>query len=277
MATLFTNQASITFSDQTVPSNIVTLVNTSASAFNNLQIVDNMGAYSYGTPAKTLVPLDYVAGSIKYFVDGVMQTAPTVSVDATTKALTISGINVSAKGAGTGNTHLIYEATTNEFAPLGINNETLANSLKVTNTVTVTGTGITKSLTASSTVYPPQTLDIDIVKLVTPSSIAQNGQLTYTVEIYNYGPVGSVDADNVILKDTFDPYLDPISPVLNGQGLTETTQYTYDDDGNFATVADVISLTKADITQDPTTGEWIVAPSKSILVVTGTITSKPTP
>ena len=86
----------------------VTLRNMGASPYNALTLTDNLGAYAVGTT--NVVPLDYVAGSVLYYVNGVAQTPPTVSA---VGGLEFSGIDVPAGGTVT----LIYQTVANGFAP----------------------------------------------------------------------------------------------------------------------------------------------------------------
>ena len=56
---------------------VVALTNSGTVPFNNLTLTDDLGAYPFGTA--TLVPLTYVTGSVRYFVNGVLQPTPTVT------------------------------------------------------------------------------------------------------------------------------------------------------------------------------------------------------
>ena len=124
---VFTNQAQLTYNGITTNSNITTgeiievlsatktsvtttygandrktyvvnIVNSGNTAFTNLTVTDNLGAYSYpstsGTPI-TLYPLSYIDDTILYFQNGVLRAAPTVTAG---NELTITGIGVPAGG-----------------------------------------------------------------------------------------------------------------------------------------------------------------------------------
>ncbi len=67
---------------------------------------------------------------------------------------------------------IVYEAETNAFAPL------LAES-EITNTVTVSGGGITP-VTAKETVIAESGPKLTITKSVSPVPVTENGTLTYT-------------------------------------------------------------------------------------------------
>ena len=114
---------------------VVSIVNSGNTAMTGLTVADDLGAYAFGTD--TLVPLTYVADTVRYYSNGILQTTPAVTAG---PPLSVSGISVPAGG----NVTIVYEAETNAFAPL------LAES-EITNTVTVSGGGITP-VTAKETV-----------------------------------------------------------------------------------------------------------------------------
>lgn len=234
---------------------IVTIVNTGSSDITGLTVTDDLGAYEFGT--ETLVPLSYVDGSIKYFIDGVLQPAPTV---AAAEPLTVSGIEVSAGGASM----LVYAATANSFAPPEAGGS-------ITNTASITGTGVTE-LTASETVTAAAESLLDITKSISPSTINESGEVTYTFVITNSGGAEAGAADNVSVSDTFSPILYDISVVYDGAQIEKNVGYTYDElTGEFATVPGEITVPAAAFTQDETSGEWSCEPGSVTLTVTGTI------
>ena len=154
MATFF-NQATLTYSGGTVNSNVtagelvevlsvnktavaqtyaqgdeityaVNLINTGTAPLTGLTVTDDLGAYAFDT--QTLVPLVYIADSVKVFADGVPQATPAVTEGA---PLVIDGITVPADGVTT----VLYTVRVNSFAaPTGTG--------LITNTVTVSG-GVT--------------------------------------------------------------------------------------------------------------------------------------
>lgn len=281
---IFTNQATLRYNGNVINSNITTgeiievlsatktavitsynqgsdityvinIVNSGAIAFTGLTITDNLGEYAFGT--ETRVPLDYVDGSVRYYVDGVLQTAPAVTAG---PPLVISGINVPADGVAT----IIYVARTNSFAPLGVDNS-------ITNTAVIGGVGIT-DITVTETVTPESGPRLTITKAVSPSTVTENGQLTYTFTIQNIGNTAAVATDNVAITDTFNPILADLTVALNGVIWSENVNYTYDDTtGEFATIPSQITVPAATYVQDPVTGEWIIEPGVSVLTVTGTV------
>ena len=56
---------------------VITLVNSGTEAVSGLTLTDDLGAYPM--EAETLYPLAYTEGSLRSFLDGVPQSAPTVS------------------------------------------------------------------------------------------------------------------------------------------------------------------------------------------------------
>ena len=185
---IFTNQATLTYNGNVINSNITTgeilevlsatktaviatysqnseityviqIVNTGTIAFTGLVITDDLGAYTFDTA--TLVPLDYVEGSVRYYSNGVLQPAPAVTVG---DNLVISGITVPAGGVVT----IIYVTDANQFAPLGLEDS-------ITNTATINGGGITE-VTVTETVTPESGARLTISKSMCPPVVTENGQ-----------------------------------------------------------------------------------------------------
>ncbi|MBR6653891.1 MAG: hypothetical protein IKL27_04060 [Oscillospiraceae bacterium] len=235
---------------------VVSIVNTGATAFNGLTLTDNLGEYTFGE--ETRVPLDYVDGTVLYYVNGVLQAAPTVEAG---PPLVITGINVPAGGNAT----IVYDADVNEFAPLGLEGF-------ITNTVTASGGGLSADVVAQETVNANTEPSLTITKSLDPVVVPENGQLTYTFMIQNTGSNPVTAEDNAVLTDVFDPVLTITAVTFNGGAWTEPANYTYNETtGEFATVPGQITVPAATVTQDPTTGAWSVTPGVSVLTVTGTI------
>ncbi len=198
-----------------------------------------------------------VDGTIRYYTNGTLQTAPTVTAG---PPLTVTGISVPAGGNAT----IVYEAALNEFAPQGL-------EAGITNTVTVGGTGITP-ITAEETVNALAAPRLTITKSVSPVPVTENGTLTYTFTIQNYGSVAATADTGVVITDTFDPILRNLTASYNNAAWTETTDYTYSETtGLFSSVAGKITVPAATYTQDATTGAWVVDPGVGTLVITGTV------
>ncbi|MBE6710478.1 MAG: hypothetical protein E7579_05100 [Ruminococcaceae bacterium] len=235
---------------------IVSLVNSGTVPFTGLTVTDNLGEFTDGT--LTLVPLTYKEGSLRYFVNGVPQAAPSVTAES---PLTITGITVPAGG----NVTLVYAADVNRFAPLD-------TAGTITNEVSVSGGGLGTPITAEATVTAETKPLLAITKSLNPTSVAENGQITYTFVIENYGNRMADATDNVSITDLFDPRLENITVTFNGDVLTEPDSYNYNaETGLFTTVAGTITVPAATYTRDSVTGAVTVTPGVAILTVTGTI------
>ena len=105
---------------------VLSVVNAGATAYTGLTVTDDLGAYTFG--GTTLYPLAYESGSLVYYVNGVQQTAPTVT---STQPLTVTGITVPAGG----NVMLLYNASVTAYAPLTVGGV-------IENEATVSGGGI---------------------------------------------------------------------------------------------------------------------------------------
>lgn len=284
MATFY-NQATLSYNDTTTNSNIVTgelvevltatktaipanyragdrityivsIQNSGATAVTGVEISDNLGEYAFGNV--TLVPLSYVDGSVRYYINGDITASPAVTAG---PPLEISGITIPANG----NALIIYQADVNAFAPL----ETAST---ITNTASITGAGLVNAVMATATVTADDSANLSITKSLSPETVTENGELTYTFVIQNTGNTAVTVADNAIVTDTFDPVLNPISVTFNGTAWTAPANYTYDTaTGEFATVAGQITVPAATYTQDSVTGAWITQPGVSTLKITGTV------
>ncbi len=233
---------------------VLTLVNSGTVPYTGLTVTDNLGSYVVGNTTAT--PLTYQVGSIRYYVNGVLQDAPTVT---STSPLVVSGIYVPANG----NSTLIYQTTVNAYAPPASNGT-------VTNQATVSGPGLTNAQSALATISTAQTPLLSICKSVSPETVSENGQITYTFLIENTGNTEA--SGDVVMTDTFDPILQNLSVTYNGQPWTANTNYTYNTQtGAFATLAGQITVPAATATQDPATGLWSITPGTSTLRVTGTV------
>ena len=185
MAT-FTNQATLTYNGGTVNSNIVTgelvqvltasktaaaesyrtgdlvtyvvqLRSTGAAALTGLTVTDTLGTTNFPATGGTvqLTPLTYQAGTLRYFMNGVLQTAPAVTVLA--NGIRIEGITVPAGGVST----LVYTTRVNAFADPSAEGT-------IENTVTVTGGGLTDAVTATETLPAATEPDLRITKALEP-------------------------------------------------------------------------------------------------------------
>ena len=283
MAT-FTNQATLRYNGNVVNSNITTgellevlsatktavidsytqgsnvtyvinIVNSGTITFTGISITDNLGAYPLGT--ETYVPLDYVEGSTQYYLNGVLQATPVVVAG---PPLVISGITVPANGVAT----IIYVASANQYAPLNLDGT-------ITNSAVISGGGVT-DITVTETVTAESGARLTISKSICPTTVTENGRLTYTFVIQNLGNMPAVATDNVSITDTFNPILTGLTVTLNDVVWAEGVNYTYSETtGEFVTIPSQITVPAATYTQDPVTGEWLIDPGIAVLTVTGTV------
>ena len=282
---IITNQATLSYNDITLTSNVTTgetvqeltadktavvptytagdtltyvisLVNEGDSPLTDLTVTDDLGGYALGD--ETLYPLTYVDGSIRYFLDGALQSAPAATAGA---PLVIEGIRVNADGS----TLLIYQAQVNEFAPLEGDGQIL-------NTATISGACLREDVVISETVT---TLDGPVLALrkeVSPLRVTCDSPVTYTLTVENSGNTEADAAGALTIRDTFQPVLSDLTVTFNGTPWTEGTQYTYDQaTGEFATVAGQITVPGATFSQDPGTGVITTVPGTAVLSITGTM------
>lgn len=141
----------------------ISIVNAGTAAVGGLTFTDKLGAYTFDT--KTLTPLNYVEGTIKYYINGVLQDAPAVTAG---PPLVVTGIQIPAGG----NAQILYETQVNEYAPLGVEGY-------ITNQAVLSGGGITP-VTVGETVNAQNGPVLTITKSVSPVPVTENGTLTYT-------------------------------------------------------------------------------------------------
>lgn len=235
---------------------IINIINSGSTAFSNLTLTDDLGAYDLNE--LSLRPLTYVEDSVQYFINGILQASPAIKA---ASPLTVNGISVPANGNAT----IIYQTKTNEFTPLEAD-------ASITNTGVISGNGLTTDLLVSDTIYADTSAVLTISKSIYPTTVTENGQITYTFVIQNSGNTAATADDDVIVTDTFDPVLNAIIVTFNGASWTAPTHYVYSEaTGVFSTVTGAITVPAATYTRDDTTGAVTVNPGVSVLTVTGTI------
>ena len=283
MAT-FTNRATLSYGGRTVDSNtvtgtflqtlsiiktalsgtyaagdtvtyVVTLSNAGATPLNGLTLTDNLGAFDFN--GTTLYPLAPVAGAILYYVDGVLQPALT---PVQTQPLVLQGITVPAGG----NAIIVYETEVTDVAALDVD-------AGITNTATVSGGGLLEPLSDSATVTTADAPLLTITKALSPVAVPENGTLTYTFVIQNFGNTAAVATDDVVVTDNFDPILENLTVTLDGTVLAEGTGYTYNAaTGAFSSAPSVITVPAATFVRNAD-GTIAVTPGETVLTVSGTI------
>lgn len=281
----FTNQAQLSYNGQTVNSNIavgeipeaisasktavgetyteggtvtyvISAVNSALTPATGVTVSDDLGGYLFGT--ETLYPLRYLDGSVRLFINGILQAAPTVTAG---PPLVFEGITIPANG----NMVLVYDTTVTQFAPLGTTDS-------IVNTATLTGAGIPTPITVSETVTPVSAPSLSITKSIEPPVVNEGGRVNYRFVIQNFGSAPADACANVTVTDLFDPILSDLVVTLDSVTLAENTDYTYvATDGLFTTTPGRITVDAATYAQDPATGTWSVTPGTTTLTVSGTI------
>lgn len=234
---------------------VLSLVNSGTAALTGLTVTDDLGGYTFNGAA--VYPLEYTAGSVRYYLNGVLQSAPTAEAG---PPLVFTGISVPAGGTAM----LIYEASVTGYAPLGTEAE-------ITNSAVISGGGLSSPLTAEETIAMEARPNLSISKALCPATVTEAGQLTYTFVIENAGSIAADAADEIVLTDVFQPVLSGLSVTLDGTALTGGTDYTYDQTtGSFATAAGRITVPAAAYAQGEN-GIWTVTPGTATLTITGTV------
>lgn len=234
----------------------VTLRNTGSTALNGISLSDDLGGYEQN--GTTVYPLTYEDGSVKLFVDGVLQAAPAVTAG---PPLVLGGISI----PGGSDAVLIYQARANAFAdptPDGV----------IVNTVSASGVGVNAPVTATETVTARVAPMLSISKSISPAQVVDNDRVTYTFVIQNTGNQAVVATDDAVINDLFDPILSALAVSYNGTPWSEGSEYNYDGTtGQFTTLPGQITVPAATYTQDPVSGAYTLTPGIATLVVTGTI------
>lgn len=232
---------------------VVSVANSGPVPVTGVTVSDDLGGYE--ACGCTVYPLEYVEGSLLYYVDGLRQPTPAVTAG---PPLTVRGLTVPAGDS----VMLIYEARVTCYAPLG-------DCAAIENTVTVTGTGgcFTGPLTACARVPMEMGPALSIAKSVCPQVVTGCGEVTYTFVIQNAGGCTGGDM-GLAVTDTFDPVLRELVVTLDGETLP-VSAYTYDvRTGAFATAPGTLRVPAATFGQDRD-GCWAVNPGVTVLTVTG--------
>lgn len=280
----FTNQATLEYNGLTVSSNIVqgelnealsisksvstpdyarvgdtitytiSLVNSGDTDLTDLTVTDDLGEYTLED--ETYYPLDYVDGSILYYVNGEERSATVADTEPT---LEITGIEVPAGG----NSTIVFETEVNEFAPLGTDDSIL-------NTAVVAGDAITAPISDNAEIETRDAANLDITKSMYPTIVSEGDQLTYTFVLYNSGNTETTDGGLLFISDTFNPTLRDISVLVDGT-LWPEENYTYaEETGEFSTARGRLSVPAAEYTRGDD-GQIVIQPGITTVTVSGTV------
>ncbi len=234
---------------------VISVVNSGNMPYSDIKITDNLGKYNFCSTE--LVPLTYINNSLKLFINGILQPAPEIK---SYSPLEICNLSIPANG----NALLIYQAQVNRFAPLD-------KGAEIVNTAVICGSNIS-DITVSSSVKAEESAILSISKAICPSSVAENGQLTYTFVIENNGNTAAEPEDKVVVTDIFDPILKNITVTYNSQTLTKDVDYQYNPEtGDFMTISGKLTVAAATYDQDKSTGLINVTPGVGILKISGNI------
>ena len=234
------------------PTFVLRIVNSGNAALNNVTVRDDLGTFTAGTVSVT--PYAFLPDAI-LFVDGVNNGVLTPTGGEDEIVFTIPTLPADTTAL------IVYEVALTEEAPL-------AAGESITNTVTATADGLTDSAQDSFTAAAAEYADVTITKTMTPS-VVDGGRIVYTFDIENRG---NAEAENIVLRDAFDPAPEAITVAVNGTVLP-ATEYSYT--GGVLTVPGAfgtpLSLPAAQITRNPATGNVIITPSALRITVTGTL------
>lgn len=234
---------------------VLSVLNSGTSDMSGLTVEDDLGGYQF--EEETVYPLAYIPGSIRYYINGTLQSPPIVTPG---PPMIISGIDVPAGG----NAVLVYETEVTAYAPPDA-------SAQIINTAEISGGQIAAPVKASAVVTPESSPNLSVQKSLSPVSVTGNSQITYSFVIENTGSAAADVGDNIVLTDTFNPVLNPISVSFNGTPWTEGTNYTYSPvTGLFSTVAGQITVPAASCVQ-LADGTWQIKPGTATLVIEGTL------
>lgn len=284
MAT-FSNQATLSYGGRTTNSNIVTgeiadavtaektalsfsyrptqripflirIQNSGLTPFTLVSVSDDLGAYPHdGT---LFVPLSYVEGSLRLYINGLPSVLPSVSPG---PPLRVQNLTVPAMSTAL----LFYETEVTSYAPMN-------EEASITNTATITGCGLPEPLSVSATLSVSDSPFLVLSKSLCPLSVRENSQLTYTFVVQNIGASPALSEENITVTDMLSPVLSNLSVTYNDTPWQSGVEYTYDEaNGLFTSLPGQITVPGATFSQNPVTGTFDMTPGVATLRITGTV------
>ncbi len=234
---------------------VLSITNNSTATVSGITLTDNLGTFTENGTEFT--PLTFSAPAL-LLING-QDASATLTPDTSTPGTLVFTFPSLAPGE---TANIVYNAVPNSFAPLDEN-------ATITNTATLESNSDCASGEASATVTVNAAADIEVVKSMSPNPVVCGDTVTYTIRIYNYG---NLDAENVVLTDTFNPAPTNITVSRNGV-LLDADDYTYVN----GTLTVPVAATEGDtvpaatFVRNPETGEVTVIPGLVEYVITGTI------
>lgn len=189
---------------------IVTVRNDGTGIMTDVTVTDDLGALVLG--GSTVRTLDYI-GPAQLYVGGNLVAALTPTTTADGISFNIGTLNVGAVA------NIIYVTRVNRYAS-GAVGDSITNTVNATS---VCDCPCNYPASATSTVPAESYGDLQVLKSACPGTIACGNELTYTIDLYNYG---NMEVENVVLSDTLDPVLADLIVKVNGT-LIPSGQYDY--------------------------------------------------
>jgi len=233
---------------------VINLNNTGA-AISNITVTDDLGTYQFNGNSYT--PLTYT-GTAQLFVNGVLSGGLTVNTVGNNLVFSIDSLPANSDA------QIIYQVRVNGFADIECGSV-------ITNTATTQCNCLCNILSESSNSLVAECYaDVRIFKSICPNPIICGEEVSYIIDIYNYG---NIDAEDVVLTDTFNPILTDISVYANGV-LIPQGEYSYIN-GVLTFPAPgsdyELIVPAATFTRNMQTGEYMINPGHLQITVSGNI------